>query len=244
MSYNADLDFYVKSCSTLETEARNLLNQVSSAEGNEKRSLLRTIDTKVSKAREFVTSIQLDIGDLTNEDMISHYTRLGEEHDEVVRLLEEDSREASRSAQREEVAASQGLTPQDLMNKSLSLQKEQSKSLDNSLYTISQIQAVGGETLDEIARQKEQINSVSSNLNEMDSELARAKKIMKVMLTRAAGDCCVRVLAILVILAVIAVIIVEAVAPGTMKKQTDGWFAGGEVGEGDTQPSATPTQGK
>jgi hypothetical protein len=75
----------------------------------------------------------------------------------------------------------------------------------------------------------------------MDSELARAKKIMKVLLTRAAGDCCVGVLAYLVILAVIAVIIVEAVAPGTMKKQTDGWFAGGEIEEGDTQSIPTPT---
>jgi hypothetical protein len=229
MSYNADLDFYIKQCTTLESEARNLLQQAASAEGNEKRNLLRTIDQKVSRAREFVTSIQMDIGDLKNDDLINHYTREGDNHDQIVRQLEEDARQASQSAQQEEIARSQGITPQDLMNRSTALQKEQQKSLDNSLYTIGQIQATGADTLDEIGRQKEKVNEASKNLNEMDSELARARKIMKVMLTRAAGDCCVRILAVIVILSVVAVIIVEAVAPGSVKQQSDGWFSGGEM---------------
>jgi hypothetical protein len=62
----------------------------------------------------------------------------------------------------------------------------------------------------------------------MDGELAQAEKIMRVILNRAAGDCYVRVLAVLVFLSVIAVIVVEAVAPGTVKKQSEGWFASGE----------------
>ena len=64
----------------------------------------------------------------------------------------------------------------------------------------------------------------SNDLNEMDSELFRAKKIIKVMFTRAAGDKCLRILALLVLLAVIAVIVVECVKPGSVKKSTEGWF--------------------
>lgn len=56
------------------------------------------------------------------------------------------------------------------------------------------------------------------------SPLKRARIILKKMLTRAAGDTCVRVLAILVICAVVVIIIVEAVKPGAIARSIDGWF--------------------
>jgi hypothetical protein len=61
-------------------------------------------------------------------------------------------------------------------------------------------------------------------LEEIDSELSRARKILKRMLTRARGDACVRVLAGLVLLSALAVIIVEIVKPGTVKRTADGWM--------------------
>jgi hypothetical protein len=85
---------------------------------------------------------------------------------------------------------------------------------------VSQIEGVGTATLEDIAHQRETLEKASNDLNAMDSESERAKKIMRSVLTRAAGDNCVRLLAILVILAVV----VEAISPGAVKKNSDAWF--------------------
>jgi t-SNARE complex subunit (syntaxin) len=224
MTYNTDLEFYLKQCTALEREAGELLQQCEEAEGNEKRTLLRSIEQKINRAREYVMSIQTDLVDLTDPQMLADYTAKGEEHDQQVKLLEAQYQRASRQARDEEQARAQGISPQDLMGRARDLQEEQKRSLDNDLYLLGQIQDVGAGALEEINRQKGQLESTSGHLTEMDSELARAKKIMKVMITRAAGDNCVRLLAILVIIAVVVVIVVEAVMPGSTKEQVDSWF--------------------
>jgi chromosome segregation ATPase len=229
MTYNTDLEFYLKQCTTLEREAAELLQQCEEAEGNEKRTLLRSVEQKINRAREYVMSVQTDLVDLTDPRMIEDYTAKGEEHDQRVKLLEEQYQQASRQAQVQEQARAQGISPQDLMGKARDLQDEQKRSLENDIYLLGEIQTVGAGTLDEIARQKGQLDSAANHLSQMDSELARAKKIMKAMVTRAAGDNCVRLLAIIVIISVVVVIIVEAVMPGATKEQADSWFGNDQV---------------
>jgi hypothetical protein len=198
---------------------------------NQKRVTLRTIEQKISRAREYVQSLDADISEITEQRDADEYRRKKDEHDQAVQLLEGLFRDANRSIQTEEQARAQGLTPQDLMNRATNLQDEQKKSLDNALFVANQIQTVGAGTLEDIAHQREVLDQTSKDLTAMDSELERAKKIMKQMLTRAAGDNCVRLLAILVILSVVAVVIVEAVSPGAVKKNSDAWFNNDEIVE-------------
>lgn len=56
----------------------------------------------------------------------------------------------------------------------------------------------------------------------MDSEVSRAKKVIKVIMTRAVGDNCIRVLALLFLLSVLAVIITKSIKPESTKKQVEG----------------------
>jgi hypothetical protein len=83
-------------------------------DANQKRTPLQTIEQTISRARDYVQSLEMDILDLTDQRMIDD-TQKCEEHAQSVRLLEDCFRDANRSVQTEEQARAQGLTPQDLM---------------------------------------------------------------------------------------------------------------------------------
>ncbi|OHT06224.1 vesicle transport through interaction with t-SNAREs 1A-like protein [Tritrichomonas foetus] len=244
MSYSVDIKYYIQCCTDLEREISDMLEQVPDTNGAERRNLLKEIESKVSRAKEYVSSIQMEVLDITDDELNEQYTEEYETHNAEVTRLEEEVKAAGKSAQQEEKAKASGVTTQQLMDKSKDLQEIQKRSLDNSINTINNIKEVGNDTLVEIDRQKEQLEKARNDMVEMDSELNRAKKIMKVMITRAAGDNCVRVLALLVLLAVIAVIVVEAVSPGAIKKQVDGWFTAesGDAADGEA-PTPLPEEG-
>jgi hypothetical protein len=187
MAYTTDLEFYLKQCTTLEREARQLLDELPSMDVNQKRSTLRVIEQKVSRAREYVQSLDVDISEITDERIADDYRRKKDEHDQTVQLLDGLFRDANRSIQTEEQARAEGITPQDLMKRATDLQDKQKQSLDQSLVVANQIQTVGAGTLEDIAHQREVLDKASQDLTAMDSELDRAKKIMKQMFTRAAA---------------------------------------------------------
>ena len=225
MTYNVDIDYYVKQCTDLEREIDEGLNQVQDTDGAERRNLIKELETKVARARDYVTTIQMEALDISDEDDHEKYNDEYEKHNDEITKLEEQVKSAGKAAQAQEKARASGLTTQDVMDKALDLQEIQKNKLDNSIITINNINEVGNETLNEIDRQKKVLEEAQNNMVEMDSELSRAKKIMKQMVNMVAGDNCVRILALLFLLAVLAVIIVECVKPGAVKKQINGWFS-------------------
>ncbi|KAH0791584.1 putative plant SNARE 11 [Histomonas meleagridis] len=220
-----DINSYIQQVISIEKGISSAFDQLPGTEGPQRRGVLLEISEKIRRAKDYVSSIQMELFDIDDESTQEEYRAKYEEHNRIVTQYEEQLRNAESRAQNEEKARGQGATTKDLMGKSLELQNQQKTSLDNSLRTIEEAKQVGGDTLVEIGRQKEVLEKTSQELNEMDSELYRAKKIMKVMITRAAGDKCVRILALLVLLAVIAIIVVEIISPGAVKKQAEGWFS-------------------
>ncbi|KAK8887075.1 hypothetical protein M9Y10_038111 [Tritrichomonas musculus] len=225
MSYKVDIDYYVKQCTDLEREIDEQLSQVQDTEGAERRNLIKELESKVARAKEYVATIQMEALDISDADDQEKYNDEYEKHNDEITKLEEQVKTAGKAAQAQEKAKASGMTTQDLMDKARDLQEIQKQSLDNSINTINEINTVGQGTLEEIDRQKTVLEKAQNDMVEMDSELSRAKKIMKQMVNRAAGDNCVRILALLVLLAVLAVIIVECVKPGAIQKQVNGWFS-------------------
>lgn len=225
MSYKVDIDYYVKQCTDLEREIDEQLSQVQDTEGAERRNLIKELESKVARAKEYVATIQMEALDISDADDQEKYNDEYEKHNDEITKLEEQVKTAGKAAQAQEKAKASGMTTQDLMDKARDLQEIQKQSLNNSINTINEINTVGQGTLEEIDRQKTVLEKAQNDMVEMDSELSRAKKIMKQMVNRAAGDNCVRILALLVLLAVLAVIIVECVKPGAIQKQVNGWFS-------------------
>lgn len=219
-----DINSYIHEVTSIEERISEAFDRLPGTDGPQRREILLEISQNIRRARDYVSSIQMELYDL-DPKYEAEYQAKYEEHSAAVGRYEDMLKDEEATARNAEKAKGQGLTTADLMDKSLLLQNEQKNSLANSLATISQAKETGADTLVEIARQKEVLEKVSTELNEMDSELFRAKKIMKVMFTRAAGDRCLRILALLVLLSVVAVIVVECVKPGAVKKSTEGWFS-------------------
>jgi hypothetical protein len=152
-----DLEFYLKKCGTLEREVRELLKQTSEMDLNQKRITLPTIGQLISRAKEYVSALEMEIADLTDQAIIDQYTQKKEEYRQKVEALDNCFREVNRSAEADERARAQGITPQDLMREATRLQDKQKKSLGNAKFRMFQIRKVGAETLDDMGHNREKL---------------------------------------------------------------------------------------
>lgn len=227
MSYNTDIEYSLGEAEKLIKDLESLLEEVSGTDGAARRELIREIEQKLNRAKEYVTGAQLDIADLADEEMVDRYTEMVNDYDTKLQSLSVAAKNASDRAKREEQERAKGVTAKDLMGRTTAIQEQDVKILAGVANTLTTVQGMGNEQLAEIERQKQKLAQATEHMTTMDSELARARKVLKQMVTRAAGDNCIRVLAILVIIAVVAVVVVEVVKPGSVKKQSEGWFNNG-----------------
>jgi len=226
MAYTVDIEFNLNECEHYQETIETILNDVQDASGSERRDMIRSIEQNIESARNYIEQAELDlsgVGDFGTRDRLSQRI---EGNKDMLADLEARAKDAKQQAQLADQAVAQGLTPDDLMNRTTAIQKQSERALDGALTALDGAEHQGNASLIEMQRQREVLGKASEQMNEMDSELARARKILKVMMTRAAGDNCVRVLALIVILAVVAVIIVEAVDGGAIKESVEGWFEG------------------
>lgn len=147
-------------------------------------------------------------------DAENTFKMLSRSWDEYSNLLS-DAQRSANNVQRSD---------NELMNDITSMQKGQTQSLGRTIQNLKNAHNAADMTLEEQKRQQEALLKVGEDLDEMVSELERAKKYLRAMLTRAAGDVCVRVLAIIVLIAVIGVIIVEIVKPGSVASAIESGF--------------------
>ena len=73
MSYKVDIDYYVKQCTDLEREIDEGLNQVQDTDGAERRNLIKELETKVARAKDYVATIQMEALDISDEDDHDRY---------------------------------------------------------------------------------------------------------------------------------------------------------------------------
>lgn len=216
----ADIDDYFSSLTEIEINISRALGEIAEMQGEEKRQFSRNIEDSLNEARHFLTSIDLELCDLP-ESLKPEYEGKKNHHQQVVTQYEDQLKATTRGINGQKEGP---LTDKDIANKALDLQNQQKNSLDNSINMVNQIQDVGNSTLEEINRQEGKIGEAMDNLEMMDDELERAKHIMKQMVYRATGDCCVRILAVIVVIVLVGLIVIEIVKPGAIKKTSDGWF--------------------
>lgn len=224
MSANTvDADYYLNECRQVLDDANRMLEDVSSTDGNDRKRLLRDIGDKIRRAQTGIQAVECDIVGFDDE--------IAEQYEERVRELQaeineadEKLKEATADAKMSEQARAQGVSKEDLMQKATNLQQGQIDAMGRAVGALTQAQETGENTMVELQRQQEQLGHAIDHMETIDQEIARAKVVMKQMFVRAAGDQCVRILAVLVVIAVVALIIVEAMMPNTIKETAEGWF--------------------
>lgn len=224
MNCNVDICYYVEQCTELEREIDEGLKTIQDTDGIERRNLIKVLESKVELVKKYVATIRMEITDVYDEDDQERYNEEYEKHNNEIKKLEEQVNSAGKISQVQEKARASGNEIKDVMNKATDLQQIQTKSLDNSITKITNILEEGNRTLIEIDRQKNYLEVIQNDLIETDSELNRAKKVLRNMFVKAIRDKCVIILLILVFLSIVAILIVECIQPGAIKKQYNGWF--------------------
>ena len=104
MSYKVDIDYYVKQCTDLEREIDEQLSQVQDTEGAERRNLIKELESKVARAKEYVATIQMEALDISDADDQEKYNDEYEKHNDEITKLEEQVKTAGKAAQAQEKA--------------------------------------------------------------------------------------------------------------------------------------------
>lgn len=230
MSYE-DIDESIANCTELEQIIGDLINELSQTPQEKRKKLSLEIDQKIKALKQDLDFMDCEINEMEEGQIQDEYQEKYRFHKETVEKFE--SKLAMLSKPKDE--GNQNVTAKDLMGKATNLQNQQKSSLDRSLEMANAAQETGNATLEEIKRQEEVMSKAADELDNMDGELDRAKKVMHGMLTRAAGDNCVRILVIIVVLCIIGVIVAECVAPGSIKNQVEKGFTTEGGGDNNTE---------
>ena len=224
MVYNADVEDAISICTDGEREIGQMIESLSGTKAGERRRLINDIELKLRKLSDDINYLLTEVDTLTDGAVKTEYKSKYQMHKESLTQLQDNFAFAGRNQAVDEASKPKVINEQKLMDDSKKLQDQQKNSLDQSLQTISNIEQVGGDTALEIKRQQDQMAKANDNLETMDSELDRGKKVIKGIVTRAAGDNCVRALAILIIIAIIGIIVLESTGLGSVKEQVDSWI--------------------
>lgn len=226
---NENIEESIENCTRLEQDVGEAIARIPETEPSQKRKLIREINEKITALKQDRDFMDCEINEMQPGEERDMYEEKLKYHSESIQQLEDQLAIAQRGAEE-----NNNKNAQELMGDALKLQNIQKNSLNNSIAQVEAMKQIGNDTTIEIKRQQEQMQKASQNLDTMDSELDRAKVVLKQMFGRLATDKCIRVLAIIVAIAVIAVIVVEIVKPGAIQQSVEGAFTnqGGTDGNG------------
>ena len=125
MTYNVDIKDYIEECTQLEKEIDDLLAQVRDTGGAERLNLIREIESKVQRAKEYVVSIQMEALDITDPESQERYNDEIDNHNLKINRLDDMVKKAGKRAQDKEKARSSGVTTTELMEKAKEIQELQ-----------------------------------------------------------------------------------------------------------------------
>ncbi|EAY10989.1 hypothetical protein TVAG_446910 [Trichomonas vaginalis G3] len=217
---NENIEESIANCTELEKDIGEAISRIPETEQGQRRKLVREIEEKIKALIQDRDFMDCEINEMQPGEERDSYQEKLEYHNECIKQLQDQLVIAQRGSDQENQKNAQGL-----MDDALKLQNIQKNSLDNSLSMVENMKQIGADTAVEIKRQQEQMQKASSNLDNMDSELDRAKVVLKNMFGRVAGDKCIRVLAIIVALTIIAAIVVSIVKPSAIKNTVEQSFS-------------------
>ena len=220
MTYTDDIDESIANCTELERVIGELIEELTNTETNQRKKLQLDIESKLKALKQDLDFMDSELTEMPDGSVKDEYMQKFQFHQETLHQLEDSFAFAAKPPEEK----NNNITANELMNKTTELQEQQKYSLSNSIAMANASLQIGSDTAVEIHRQMDQMNKISDDLDQMDGELDRAKVVMKGMVTRAAGDNCVRVLIILVLLCIIGVIVAEVVAPGSIKNEIEKGF--------------------
>lgn len=185
----------------LEREIPNLRGQ----ERIERCSYLRN---RINRSKQVLRSILVEIRDLPDEKVPDWETRAKDYETQIARLLQ-DVEWSENSARGDAASGSKKktvdeMTAKELTTQAIELQQDTKAATSRIIQVVEETQQIGAAAADELKHQGDQIKNIAEGIEQVESNLKRADKQLRVFMRRMATD---KIFLLFIFLIVIGIIV-------------------------------------
>ena len=204
---------------------QNIFNSISrSSDDLEKRSLIEEAEKTLRSADGTKRSFKMETRLVSDPSTRRQYENKLAQHEDTIESLKTDMVALSAEINKDElfIGATNDLegggnatTDGDaLLGEASKLQDKTSDSLGNTKRMIEESKNVGMETMEELRRQRDQLNTIDEEAMKIEDNLVRADRLIKTFGRRMATDKFIQCFAVVNVLLLVGVVIYSSIKKG------------------------------
>jgi len=204
---------------------QNIFNSISrSSDDLEKRSLIEEAEKTLRSADGTKRSFKMETRLVSDPSTRRQYENKLAQHEDTIQSLKTDMVALSAEINKDElfIGATNDLegggnatTDGDaLLGEASKLQDKTSDSLGNTKRMIEESKNVGMETMEELRRQRDQLNTIDEEAMKIEDNLVRADRLIKTFGRRMATDKFIQCFAVVNVLLLVGVVIYSSIKKG------------------------------
>lgn len=206
-------DVYSKEVDALAS----LVAQLSSYAPGDKSEALAACDAKVSRIRELKQGFTTEKRLIRDKAVRAQYEAKEAEYEQKTQQLVTEIKWARTEGEKAALmaggrGATEGKTNDDYLNAATKIQDKTDQSLAHTKAMIEATKQVGNATLEELHRQRAQINDITEEVLLIDDNLTRAEKLVRTFGRRMMTDKVIQCFALLNLIALLVLIIYVSVS--------------------------------
>mmetsp|Transcript_26619 Transcript_26619/g.43573 ORF Transcript_26619/g.43573 Transcript_26619/m.43573 type:complete len:213 (-) Transcript_26619:286-924(-) len=186
-----------------------LLNNIKNASG-EKSHMIEQCEMHLKQCKNIISRIEIETRDMDTEDRQLVRQLLKERAAELKRMTDElkwiksDAKNSNQAAQMQHLDE---MAEDEVIEYARNIQEEDLNILDRVIMDVDQTKNTAENVAQKVHNQTEQIQRIGDKLDDIDDELERARRVMKIMLRRVMTDKIVWVMLGLIFIAVCLIIL-------------------------------------
>ncbi|TPX49374.1 hypothetical protein SeMB42_g01821 [Synchytrium endobioticum] len=215
----------------LEAITTALTTEVPKLRGIERLDKCSNLKNRLTRARQAHRSILIEIRDLS-ADSAAKWNERATEYANRMTKFQQDIEWAEKSADQENMIKPktiEQMTAREVTTQALQVQEESLAATNRTRAVVEQTIQMGGTINEELKRQTEQIQNIDADVDQVENNLKRADKQLRVLIRRMATD---KIFILMILLVVVGILL--AIVSVVLKKYTG--FGGGS----SASPSPTP----
>ncbi|KAI9026832.1 hypothetical protein DFJ74DRAFT_521864 [Hyaloraphidium curvatum] len=210
-----EIEDFQEQLNEITTEiSESLATEVSELRGTDRIERCSELRGRLQRARQLLRSIQVEARELESGARRTWEYR-AKELEQELNHLQQDIEWAETTGERDDLHAKPEaqLTARDYTQQGLAIQNQSLASTARTKQRIEETINIGTDITEGLKRQTEQITKIKDDVDQIESNIKRADKQVRMFMRRMATDRIFLVLILLVVLGVIAAIVVYFMKP-------------------------------
>lgn len=205
----ADVDYWDDSFQSAIKELEAVLRSFDGLSMEDQTERFYEAEDRLKRIKNVRKSFNLELRQITDQGVRSTYNAKMRGYDEEVKRLESDMARIKARVDQIELtgSAAESKDNNSYLQATEQVQDDTERALDRTKRMVDNANDMADETIDELRRQREQINSITNQLITMEDSIEYADKLIRDFSKRMMTDKCIQAFAMINMLVLIVVII-------------------------------------